>query len=167
MFYKNLSYKVKFFSLAISLIIFSSIILNSNFLKHRFINQISSMSNPNYNPYFKLYRSGFEVFKNYPIFGVGNKNYRIETCNNIIQNQKYICQTHPHQIYLELLSEHGIVGTFVILYLIYKIIFSKFRSSIKKQNYIQIGTGIFIIFTFIPLIPSGAFLQILHLLCLR
>ena len=46
MFYKNLSYKVKFFSLAISLIIFSSIILNSNFLKHRFINQISSMSNP-------------------------------------------------------------------------------------------------------------------------
>lgn len=156
-FYKNLSYKFKFFSLAISLIIFSSIIFNSDFLKHRFINQINSMTDPNYNPYFKLYESGFEVFKNYPIFGVGNKNYRIETCNNIYQNQKYICQTHPHQIYLEFLSEHGIFGTFVIIYLIYKIIFSKFRSSIKKQNYIQIGTGIFLILTFMPLIPSGAF----------
>ena len=29
--------------------------------------------------YIKLYKSGFHVFKNNPWFGVGNKNYRIET----------------------------------------------------------------------------------------
>ena len=34
------------------------------------------------NLYLGLYQSGFEVFKKYPIFGVGNKNYRIETCSN-------------------------------------------------------------------------------------
>ena len=31
--------------------------------------------------YFKLYNSGISVFKNNQIFGVGNKNYRIETCD--------------------------------------------------------------------------------------
>ena len=39
--------------------------------------------------YFQLYKSGFEVFKNYPIFGVGNKNYRIETCKSVTEQRKY------------------------------------------------------------------------------
>ena len=30
----------------------------------------------------KLYNSGYNVFKNNPIFGVGNKNYRVETCSD-------------------------------------------------------------------------------------
>ena len=63
--------------------------------------------------YITLYKSGFYVFKNNPWFGVGNKNYRIETCDpkkNSIQKE-YRCLTHPHQIYIEILSEHGIFGT--------------------------------------------------------
>ena len=31
--------------------------------------------------YITLYKSGLYVFKNNPWFGVGNKNYRIETCD--------------------------------------------------------------------------------------
>ena len=27
--------------------------------------------------YFELYRSGIAIFKDYPFFGVGNKNYRV------------------------------------------------------------------------------------------
>ena len=53
-------------------------------------------------PYFNLYQSGLEVFKKYPNFGVGNKNYRHEACvNKTIKS--YVCNTHPHQIYFELL----------------------------------------------------------------
>ena len=65
---------------------------------------------------------GYSVFKNYPFFGVGNKNYRVETCRkpqNIDQAKfEYVCSTHPHQIYIELLSEHGLVGFILILFLV-------------------------------------------------
>ena len=38
--------------------------------------------------YFNLYKSGFQVFENYPILGVGNKNYRVETCKEITKEEK-------------------------------------------------------------------------------
>ena len=43
------------------------------------------------NLYFKLYKSGYAVFKDYPIFGVGNKNYRVVTSNNVTEkvNENY------------------------------------------------------------------------------
>ena len=67
------------------------------------------------NIYFQLYDSAFEVFKNNKLLGVGNKNYRVETCKETNIDEKYICTTHPHQIYFEFLSEHGLIGTFIIL----------------------------------------------------
>ena len=85
----------------------------------------------------------------------------METCKNLIENEidksDYICETHPHQIYLELLSEHGIIGTSVILYLLYKLVFSKIGFSIRENNLVQLGSAIYIVLIFIPLIPSGAF----------
>ena len=54
------------------------LVFNSHYLKNRYFEQTSFLKN---NIYFKLYKSGFEVFKDNKLFGVGNKNYRIETCN--------------------------------------------------------------------------------------
>ena len=109
--------------------------------------------------YFKLYRSGYEVFKNYPITGVGNKNYRVETCNNLNENikNKYVCTTHPHQVFIEFLSEHGILGSLIILYLMYKLIFSKILLVLRENNQIQMGALTYLILIFMPLLPSGAF----------
>ena len=106
--------------------------------------------------YYRLYNSGFSVFKQYPIFGVGNKNYRIETCRET-ENLTYYCSTHPHQIYFEFLAEHGLVGSFILLFIIFCLIFSKIKIILASQNYIQIGCLIFLITSFIPLLPSGAF----------
>lgn len=108
--------------------------------------------------YFKLYRSGFAVYKNYQVFGVGNKNYRVETCKDFEKNKKYnyVCQTHPHQIYIELLSEHGIVGTLILLSIFFILIFKILTNIFISKNYIQIGSFCFVVFTFTPLLPSGA-----------
>ena len=73
------------------------------------------------------------------------------------KNNKYICTTHPHQIYFEFLSEHGIIGTLIILSIFYKLIFSKILNTIRDNNYIKIGSLIYLIFVFMPFIPSGAF----------
>ena len=95
--------------------------------------------------YFQLYSSGIEVFKSYPFFGVGNKNYRVETCKTRAfpvkkkENEKYKCNTHPHQVYIEFLSEHGLIGTILILYIFIKLIFLNFKNIYNNRNSIQIG----------------------------
>ena len=110
------------------------------------------------NLYYRNYEYGFEIFKNYKLFGVGNKNYRIEACKlENIKKYNNLCNTHPHQIYFELLSEHGIIGTLVILYILFKLVFSKIISTFNSSNYIKLGSLIYMLLIFAPLLPSGAF----------
>ncbi len=162
-----LKWKVKIICSLVFLIFVSVTIYSSEYLKVRYIgqffNQIKSEENRKEfienSLYFKLQKSGISVFKNHPILGVGNKNYRIETCdekkNKIYED--YHCLTHPHQIYIELLSEHGIFGTAIILSIIFYLLFRILKQIIKSQNYPQIGAFIFILINFIPLLPSGSF----------
>ena len=114
--YKNLDLKKKVIAVLVTTLLIFVLVFNSNFLKMRFVYQINHLLNQN-NIYFKLYDSAFEVFKNNKLLGVGNKNYRVETCNEVKskENIKYFCTTHPHQIYFEFLSEHGLVGSIIIL----------------------------------------------------
>ena len=161
-FFKEIPKKIKLISIIFALSSLVILISNSDNFKMRYAVQIKSALGDN-SIYFNLYKSGYQVFKNYPIFGVGNKNYRIESCDNFEKENKnekyedYLCTTHPHQIYLELLSEHGIIGTLIILLIFFKLIFSKILSVLKNLNYIQIGSMIFLLLTFLPIIPSGSF----------
>ena len=160
----NLKKKIIIFILIILSLV---LILNqSDYLKTRYYNQfiLNFMSKQkferfiNKSDYFRLYRSGIAVFLNHPVFGVGNKNYRVETCENEEKNRKYdyFCLTHPHQIYIELLSEHGLIGTLIILSIFFTLMLKILRNILTSKNYIQIGSFCFIIFVFTPLLPSGA-----------
>ena len=59
--------------------------------------------------YFAHYETAISIFKNNPILGVGNKNFRHE-CGQKEYFRKNIkftesrCSTHPHQIHFEILS---------------------------------------------------------------
>ena len=108
------------------------------------------------NPYASLNRSGYEVFKKYPLFGVGNKNYRLETCKQN-SNKFYKCETHPHQIYFEFFAEHGIVGTLIILGVIFLLLFKILNSIIRNREYISLGCLVFLVAVFTPILPSGSF----------
>ncbi len=162
-FFQKIPKKIKILSFLFGLISLGILIFNSDHFKMRYSVQIKSALDGDRSIYLNLYKSGYQVFKNYPIFGAGNKNYRIETCNNLTNDKSvkkfedYLCTTHPHQIYFEFLSEHGVVGTFIILFVFFKLIFSKFFIVLKNSNYTQIGSMIFLLLTFLPLIPSGSF----------
>ena len=129
------------------------VIYNSSFLKVRFVNQIKNILLNKDVAYIQLYKSGYQVFKNNFIFGVGNKNYRVETCNkdiskNLKKNDLYICETHPHQIYFEILSEHGIFGFIIIFWLLYKLVFSKIKLALTEKNfYKMVAIYVFSFFT--------------------
>ena len=106
--------------------------------------------------FFDLYKSGYEVFKNYPLFGVGNKNYRLETKDRN-KNKKYKNNSHPHQIYLELLSEHGIIGATILLVIFFTLIFKNIKIIILSKNSVQLGAFSYLVSVFLPIIPSGSF----------
>jgi len=167
-------FKEKIFSILLLILLFTFLLNSSSFLKKRyggqFLNpivssiQLDSKIQKNgiktkklhNNIYIRLYKSGFEVFKGYPIFGVGNKNYRVETCSKE-KKLNYMCNTHPHQLYFEFLAEHGLFGSMVLLFILFNLIFGRIRIILTSKNYLQIGCLIFLTILFIPFLPSGAF----------
>ena len=166
----HFKFKEKILSVLLLVLVFIFLLNTSNFLKLRYggqffkpiisifqsNNEISVEREANKNLYIGLYQSGFEVFKKYKIFGVGNKNYRLETCSNE-KNPKYFCSTHPHQLYFEFLAEHGIVGTVILIFILFSLILSKIKIILGSKNYLQLGCLTFLLTSFIPLLPSGAF----------
>tara|TARA_B100000242_G_scaffold9386_1_gene6175 strand:+ start:359 stop:1615 length:1257 start_codon:yes stop_codon:yes gene_type:complete len=151
----------------ISIIMLITIIISqSDYLKNRYVGQLYKnvvteekrdifFDN---NVYINLYKSGINVFKKNSIFGVGTKNYRIATCDgNKSYNEDYYCSTHPHQIYIEFLSEHGILGSIICFLVLFCLIFINLKNIIYSKNYIQIGAFVYILTNFIPFIPSGSF----------
>ena len=163
-------FKEKIFSILLLIFMFVFLLNISSFLGSRYSSQyfkpIISLFQTNnefnkqnefkYNLYIRLYQSGFEVFKKYPVFGVGNKNYRVEACSNE-KNSKYFCSTHPHQIYFEFLAEHGLAGSMILFFILFNLIFGKIKIILTSKNHLQLGCLIFLSTVFIPFLPSGAF----------
>ena len=100
----------------------------------------------------------YEILKNNIFFGVGNKNY-FKACRKHVDGyEKNLCFTHPHQIYYELMSEHGVIGSFLIIFCIFYLVFfnqkKDLNNNIKKKLIIF---RIYLILSLLPLIPSGSF----------
>ena len=161
---KRLNFKYKIFILLSVITIFLFTILNSSYLKTRYYNtflyyftdsqRLTSFLKSQH--YFELYRSGIAIFKDYPFFGVGNKNYRVASRDQNIKDD-YEWSTHPHQIYFELLSEHGAVGTIILLSIIFTMMFKNLKIIILSRNSLQLGCFIYLIINFLPILPSGSF----------
>ena len=67
------------------------------------------------------------------------------------------CTTHPHQIYFEFISEHGIVGTLILLSILFYLIFRLLKVIVISKNYIQLGSFLYLILVFTPFLPGGSF----------
>ena len=161
-FLRDLNLKKKLTILSIFIISISILITNSDYLKLRFVKQIKPALKTSGNDYFDIYKSGYTVFKNNPIFGVGNKNYRFVTCDRPTEEERrknidIYCSTHPHQIYFEFLSEHGLFGTILMMFLFYRIIFSKWKILFSNYKYINLCCFFYLLMVFLPLIPRCFF----------
>lgn len=116
------------------------------------------------------YSTALRMFLNKPIFGHGPKSFRFE-CNKFefkpkkrVSNsfgeikKSYGCSTHPHNTYLQLLSETGIIGFsfifFLFIYITFKIL-GLIKNNNKKYLYNPLLVGIFI--NLWPIIPNGNF----------
>ena len=84
-----------------------------------------------------LIRTAYNMFKDQPLLGHGPKMFRI-----ICKDEKYAtgitpCMTHPHNFYIQLLAETGIIGFLflfsALVYVIYTA-FRQFKSIILKEK---------------------------------
>ncbi len=164
---KKINYKFKIYGFLLTALLAGLIITNSNYLKIRYGQQLfSQLFDENQrdqfienNLYINLYKSGFAVFKDHLFFGVGNKNYRVITTKNIETkiNDDYLLNTHPHQIYIEFLSEHGLIGSIILLSIFFTLIFKNLKIIIMSRNSIQLGCFGYLVINFMPILPSGSF----------
>ena len=110
------------------------------------------------------YLSAFKIFNDNKFFGVGVKNFR-----NFCGDEKYFvsddaCSTHPHNIYLQLLSETGLFGFLIFfslfLYLSFQCVLHLYLSFRKKKvvfNDLEVCLISGILISLWPLAPTGNF----------
>ena len=112
--------------------------------------------------YHSHYETAYKMFKNNKLFGVGNKMYRKLCAEKEYHINKFSCTTHPHNFYMQVLAENGVLGFIFIISLftycsliIFKEIYVRNIKKIKNinDNAILIMTGVFI--NLWPIIPSG------------
>jgi len=118
-----------------------------------------------------MYIAGLQVFNNNKFFGVGPRQYRNkckdydETAKIEIEESKISCQTHPHNTYIELLSETGIFGftlvfgTFllIIFFSVIQFFNNIFNKKKKYFNDFEICLLSAMIISLWPLAPTGSF----------
>ena len=115
-------------------------------------------------PYYNEFSSFYETWKLNKFIGGGIKTFRYY-CHlraNIDRNSDFICNMHPHNYYLEILTETGLIGFLICLsffsIILYISFFKKYFSVSSLQNNIIIVPFIFLLLMEIfPLRSSGSF----------
>ena len=107
------------------------------------------------------YLTAYEIFLNHPIFGIGINNFHKESSKEKYENKKLEktnirASTHPHQLYLEVISEVGLFGLIYFIFLFFYPIYISLRSFLINRE-IFIISHLFLHFYFIfPILPSGS-----------
>ena len=109
-------------------------------------------------------RTAYKMFKDKPIIGHGPKMFR-ELCKDtkfIVGS--YYCSTHPHNFYIQLLAETGIIGfSYLLICLLYVVYISFFQLKsiiLKKKRPLtdyQVCLLSGFLITVWPFTPNGSF----------
>jgi len=165
--------KFRIITFVISLALITILTLNDNRLLNRYVKftaqqiGISETSTKKYifSPGHDSHiRTAFNIFKDNPIIGAGPKLFREKCKIEKYQEGSTPCSTHPHNFYVQLLAETGIIGfSFLfgtMIYFIFQILkFIKFKYIEKKiifSDY-QICLLSCLLITIWPFSPNGNF----------
>ena len=121
--------------------------------------------------------TGLKIFEKNILTGSGIKNF-YSTCYDLIEetkqelknpdglhrrNNSLVCSTHPHNTYIQLLSDIGILGFMLISFIFINILLNSlkivylgnFKNNPHVSAYYLVNIGI--ILNLLPFIPSGSF----------
>ena len=97
--------------IAVELAAVAGIFLASDTLASRFSSQfINQLPIHSDSPYLRVWQGGIVAFKESPVIGIGPDVYR-KTCSTLTEGLNNIdCHTHPHNYYVQLAGETGLIG---------------------------------------------------------
>ena len=118
--------------------------------------------------------TAYDITKENIFFGSGVKSFREKCKKHDIEylKSKYLdpsivkeyktgpntgCSTHPHNIYLELLAETGILGLSIFIFFLSTTLIRVYLQNKEKNNIIFISTLAILISLFFPFKPTGSF----------
>ena len=113
-------------------------------------------------PHEIMFSTGLKVFNNNKLFGVGPKNFRTE-CKDKKIIFEIILVTHPHNTYIQLLSETGIFAFLIIFSLFVWLVIKSiniFISKVKRNKIFKdeiICIYACFLMTLWPIVPTGSF----------
>ena len=114
-------------------------------------------------PHTDMYITAYRIFLDNKFFGVGPRQYR-NKCDKYFVSE-YSCETHPHNTYLELLSESGIFAFLIIIIIFILLIYISIKHFLFKFirgrkdviNDFEVCLLSAIIISLWPFSPSGSF----------
>ena len=106
--------------------------------------------------------AAYKIFVDHPIIGSGPNTYR-KICPRDY-SEVGTCTTHPHNLYFQLLSEVGIIGStipilflFILFLYFIKELFFLISKKSNEVNFVKICLCSCFLITLFPLVPSGNF----------
>ena len=118
---------------------------------------------PHYTGHLTLYITSLDLFLDRPIIGGGIKSFR-NFCSTKIHLPNRICQNHPHNYFLEILNDTGIIGFLLISYIILYLLYNNYsdynykrKTSFHISNWIYLAIILSIFIIFFPFKSSGSF----------
>lgn len=163
------------FIFLISLIFGSLFVSNSeinsnyrNFYNHTYdlikISFSKKINRANMPDYFGEFESFYDTWKLNKYFGGGIKSFRIYCPyrKDIDIDERSTCNTHPHNYYLEILTEIGIFGLIIVFFIIYtniKKIYNFFynKNIVSKNKNILLPFIILFLIEIFPIRNTGSF----------
>lgn len=162
----NLKKKIVYF-VSIFIVLISAFLFSDNFKKRFYYQTLSDIRSADKIYYFSKghqshWQTSLEMFKDNKLFGKGPNMFR-KLCDDPKYNSgPKSCSTHPHNYYIQLLGETGIIGFLLILFvyflIILKLLKQFFYVYVKKTNYLNFKQLTIISLTFgnfWPLITTG------------
>lgn len=108
--------------------------------------------------HFAHYLTSYKIFLNYPLFGIGINNFFLESSKKKYKIKGYdSASTHPHQLYLEILSEVGLVGSLYLVFIFFYPVYLFLKKFRKLQDNTMYSNFLLHLFFIFPILPSGSF----------
>ena len=110
--------------------------------------------------HFNHYISALEIFMDNKFIGVGPKSYRFKCHDVKYFLNEFSCSTHPHNYFLQILSETGLIGIFFFLTIYFSFFFQYLRElflQYSQNSLLKLILLSSILINFFPLFPSGSF----------
>ena len=118
---------------------------------------------PFYTGHVVIFITSIDLFLDKPILGGGIKSFR-NYCVDKIYLPNRVCENHPHNFYLDILNDLGLLGLFLLLVPIWRILLSNYKSyksdlliKNKISSWVVFSLILAILIHFFPFKSSGSF----------